>query len=1113
MMLADNSARRRALTELHLTLLMESAAGTGKTALMAGRVTMLLVCGAEPGSIAAITFTELAASALGARVHRYVDELLAGRLPEPLQPALPGGLTDTQRWALSAARTKLDELTATTIHAFCQTIICSYAVEADMDPGARILDATQAEAAFDAVFEQWFRRRLNRPARTDDPIAALSQYDPRHVVATLQALARFRLEHRSARTPAADLSGRPDIDLVEAVAGFRRWLSAQPIEPKTLELVGQLETLASHFAGSFETPPAFDTLWRLAHPERLPCMRRHTFDLLTPRTKTAWDKAAGKDRGGELNEEAGRHFARVDHCYSVILGRVATALVAQLSEELNEVLADYAAFKRAAAVLDFDDLLERARKLVCQHDDVRCELGRRYRHILVDEFQDTDPIQAEILFRIAADDGAPRWQDSVLRPGALFMVGDPKQSIYRFRGADVSSYGEVRGAIARRWPHNIVQITANLRSRPGILTYINSCFAAPLSGMGQPGYVALAPTMDPPDHGLPCVAKITIDVPPDSRPAQIRDAEAEAVADLCTRLIGNVNVRDDNGELVPLTPGGIALLAPTSAELRRYERVLEARGLPIASQAGKRLFRRQEVQDFVALARVIADAGDSLAFGALMRGPLVGLTEEELLDITAALPPQPARPDTISRFLLTTEADHVAHPTARRVLLILQDLRRRARATTPALLLAEAVERLAVRPIVSMREGAHSVRAAANVEAVLESARPYAVKGLKRFVRDLSRDWRLGGACNEGRVDAEGDAIELITIHSAKGLEWPVVIPINTATLLRSRESFVHRADDDTLHWIIGDVVPPEILAALETEDESLMRERERLWYVACTRARELLIVPELPQAEQKSWARIVNMGHKALPQLNLSRLTPAPVSINADPPNVQTAELFAAEQAVIDAAAVPLTWIRPSDDDLDRLPTTEAIAPELGDAPEVEAPVGAGRVRGLLLHKLMEEVLTGELVEDIGQFADRARTLLAELALESAEDDAVPDYDEIAATAWRTLQLPDIAALRARLVPEWPIYALLADRPSPSALAGRIDAIASEGDHTEAVIDWKSDIDPDETDMRRHARQLEDYLRATGTVRGALVYMTLGVVRWVTVGALGEGSVSTKPH
>ncbi len=310
-------------------------------------------------------------------------------------------------------------MTATTIHAFCQTIICSYAVEADIDPGARILDATQAEAAFEAVFEQWFRRRLNGPARADDPIASLSQYDPHHVAATLRNLARFRLEHRGARAPGVDLTGRPDIDLVEAVADFRRWLSAQPVEPKTLDVVGQLETLANHFAGSFATALVFDTLWRLAHPARLPCMRRYTFDLLTPRAKTAWDKAAGKDRGAELNAEAGRHFARVDHCYRVILGRVATALVAKLSDELDEVLAGYAAFKRAAAVLDFEDLLERARALVRRHDAVRRALGQRYRHVFVDEFQDTDPVQAEILFRIAADDSPPRWQDSLLRAGAL----------------------------------------------------------------------------------------------------------------------------------------------------------------------------------------------------------------------------------------------------------------------------------------------------------------------------------------------------------------------------------------------------------------------------------------------------------------------------------------------------------------------------------------------------------------------------------------------------------------------------------------------------------------------------------------------------------------------
>lgn len=1096
--LADKSERLRALTELNSTLLVEAAAGTGKTALMAGRLTMLLANGAKPRSIAAITFTELAASALTARVHRYTEELLAGNVPEPLQIALARGLTDDQRRALSEAADRLDELTTTTIHAFCQTIICSYAVEADIDPGARILDATQATAAFDAIFEHWFKRRLNAPVQESDPIAILSRDDPHHVVATLQRLARFRLEHRGARPPPANLDGRPDVDLVEAVSDFRRWISAQPVEPKTLDVVGELETLADHYARSFETPPDFAILWRLAHPQRLSCMRKNTFELLPLRTKSAWEKAAGRDRGDRLYNEVIRHFARVDHCYRVLLGRVATALVANLSDELDEVLAEYAAFKRAAAVLDFDDLLERAQALVREHDAVRRALGDRYRHIFVDEFQDTDPIQAEILFLIAADDRATRWQDSAVRAGALFMVGDPKQSIYRFRGADVTSYGEARSAIAKRWPNNIVQITANFRSRPAILNHVNRCFAAPLSGNGQPGYVALAPTLDAPDHTLPCAAKITIDVPPGSRPGDIRDAEADVVADLCSRLIGNVRIEDANGALVPLAPGDIALLAPTGADLWRYERALEARGLPIASQAGKGLFRRQEIQDFVALARALADPADTLAFGALMRGPLIGLTEQELLDITAALPLNSDRPDAAPRFSLMTEIEHVAHPTGRRALGILQDLRRRARTTTPALLLAEATERLAVRPILNAREHDRSARAIANIESVLERARPYGVKGLKRFVRDISRDWRLGAAYNEGRVDAEGDAIELITIHSSKGLEWPVVIPINTATLLRSREPFVYRADDDTLHWLIGSVVPPELLSALETDDENLMRERERLWYVACTRARELLIVPELPQAEQKSWARVVDMAHGELPTLELLHMAATQPAISTDRPNQQTAELFAAEHGVIETASVRLTWIRPSDHDPDRIPMVEAIALEPGDAPELEAPIGAGPLRGLLLHKLMEEVLTGELAEDISAFSTRTRELLVELVTELVEGAILPNADEVAATAWRTLTLPDIAALRSRLVPEWPIYALIEHEP-PTALAGRIDAIAYKGGEVDVVVDWKSDINPTDADIRLHEGQLEHYLRATNAERGALVYMTPGIVRWVT--------------
>src|SRR5262245_61703614 len=177
MTLPDVSARTRALTDLDSTLLVEAAAGTGKTALIAGRLIMLLVRGTAPRNIAAITFTELAASALSARVHRFIGELLASRVPPPLREALPEGLSESQHINLSEAAAPIDELTTATIHAFCQSMICAYAVEADADPGARILDANHQEASFKLVFERWFKRRLNGPAAPGDPIATLSRDD------------------------------------------------------------------------------------------------------------------------------------------------------------------------------------------------------------------------------------------------------------------------------------------------------------------------------------------------------------------------------------------------------------------------------------------------------------------------------------------------------------------------------------------------------------------------------------------------------------------------------------------------------------------------------------------------------------------------------------------------------------------------------------------------------------------------------------------------------------------------------------------------------------------------------------------------------------------------
>ena len=284
--LADACRAAASADRARLDLLVEAAAGTGKTALMAGRLTMLLARGAEPRIDRRHHLHRAGRERASARASIAMSTSCSpDGCPSRCSWPCPTGLTDAQqRSALSAAAAKLDELTTTTIHAFCQTIICSYAVEADIDPGARILDAVQAEAAFDAVFEQWFeaaaecagaaRTIRSPPCRRTIPIIWS---------ATLQALARFRLEHRDARTPPADLAAGPistwSMRSRISAAGLRR---SRP-SPRRSSLSASLRPWQTTIAGSFDRAARF--LRALAvRPSAAAsaCMRRRTFDLLTP---------------------------------------------------------------------------------------------------------------------------------------------------------------------------------------------------------------------------------------------------------------------------------------------------------------------------------------------------------------------------------------------------------------------------------------------------------------------------------------------------------------------------------------------------------------------------------------------------------------------------------------------------------------------------------------------------------------------------------------------------------------------------------------------------------------------------------------------------------------
>ena len=298
----------------------------------------------------------------------------------------------------------------------------------------------------------------------------------------------------------------------------------------------------------------------------------------------------------------------------------------------------FQAHKRNVALLDFDDLILAARDLLRGHPKVREALALRYSRVLVDEFQDTDPLQAEIIWRLCGDPPAEEhsddWSTFVIRPGALFLVGDPKQAIYRFRGADIAAYLHAHDALKALDGESVLSISTNFRSRSPILTFVNERFEQILSKeSGQPGFTRLDPFHIETD--VKCVVALDVAIPGgDLKPSVDlrRDAEAEAVAQMCARMIGEHQIKDrKTGETRPCRPGDIALLAPTGTDLWRYEIALERYRIPVATQAGKGLYRRQEIQDLIAITRVLADGRDTLALGALLRGPLVGLTEEEPL--------------------------------------------------------------------------------------------------------------------------------------------------------------------------------------------------------------------------------------------------------------------------------------------------------------------------------------------------------------------------------------------------------------------------------------------------------------------------------------------------
>lgn len=1118
--LRDDVARRTAIGVHDRSILVEAGAGSGKTAVLAGRIVAMLADGIAPKSIAAVTFTELAASELLIRVRDFVSELAAGAIPTELKIAFPDGLSDAHKANLELASAVVDEITCSTIHGFCQRLIKPYPVEADIDPGASVMDRNQADLAFIEIVETWLREQLSG---TEGGIfAEMVLHNPGETVGLIHKIVANLRRRRTVSAPPATPLAPFLLAFRDAAAGFAEFIRTAPaVEEETAIFAERFAGLAEALEDDsvVETPVGLvGMLITPPHPDL--CTKSGTF--LAYKKKGKWVDAAKRDglakaEGERLNIAAEAQYTVCCRAWQVMLQNVATHVLTDLIDQVQPVLSRFRDYKRSVALLDFDDLIFAARDLLRDHDEVRRSLAARYSQVLVDEFQDTDPLQTEIFWRLCgeppAGDPTADWDSFTIRPGALFLVGDPKQAIYRFRGADVSAYVRARDAFIAQDADNVLSISTNFRSCAPILIYVNERFEALLSSDGQPGFTALDPFHTDRDEAL-CVAAIDVTVADENGKAsaeQQRDGEAQAVAEMCARLIGSEMILDRRlGTNRLCQPGDIALLAPTGSDLWRYEEALERHGIPVATQAGKGLFRRQEIQDLIALTRVLADRRDTLALGALLRGPLIGLTEEELLDIIWALPRSENDPEMLPRLDLGVEASEITHQLARSTIEKLQALYCQANSTTPHNLLSQAVDALRVRPILLERHRGQAERALANVDLYLSLTTPFAVRGLRAFAETMTAAWTDEARAVEGRPDAQEEAVALYTIHAAKGLEWPIVVPINTMTGIMASESAVTDRTSDTFYCPVYGVKPVGYDEARDAEKAELDRERIRLWYVAATRARELLVLPRLDAAQSKSaWISLLDLSIPDLPTLDLSHLPTDMGDTALGEGNNQTRESFAAEAAAIVERQHRLIWLAPSRDESSTGPVLTPEAVEIWAASDASQPddkaltpnVQGGRERGLILHKLLEEVLTGETPDDAESLIDRARVLIVALGKPVTDDPAnglTPS--ELAGCVTRALALPEIAELRPTLAPEFSVYASTEVDSVEQATAGITDATSFDPDGKPlVVIDWKSDVQPTPETIDHYRAQVRNYLDMTGTERGLIVLVTTGVVIAVT--------------
>ena len=832
---ADSDSRARAV-DPRFNVALEASAGTGKTRVLVDRYVNLLRAGVDPSNILAITFTRKAAAEMRERI---MTTLRAAGERGEFPPA---------RWRELRDRTA--DIAISTIDAFCLSLLREFPLEADLDPAFSIADETELPRLVDEALDRALRT-CRTIARDDETVAlAFSQLGERRVrgglavllnrrIVAPDVLTRYLDTARAAELDVASVTGRAAHALIEMFdsmrGGIDRFMESGPlVAPFVLVARGLRQVRASIETGAPLEPAAVQTVFSR--------VREH---FLTqdgePRSRSPYPKSAF---ASEADWRTHRDLV-IGHAEAVL--RVSEAFRLDLNVLVSRGIwrmfrvadAEYRQTLDAHAVLDFSDLLLKALDLLRRMEDFarsRYRLESRYHHVLVDEFQDTSRAQWELVSLLIQSWGeGTGLAHSGPLPPSVFIVGDRKQSIYGFRDADVSVLREAARHLEGLRPDGGVRrtITRSFRATAPLLAFVNDL----CTDLGKAPERADAFEYEETDR-FPVDADVLRTVGGELGVVLADSPEACAditAAEIERLLASGTPVRDrETGVARPIRQGDVGILFRTRESHREFEAALERRRIRSYVYKGLGFFDADEIKDVLALVWYLADPVSDLRAAAVMRSRLFGISDEALRLLSPGL----------------SSALRAAIPPSAMAQLASSDMRALVEARAATSWWLDLVDRMPPAELVDLvlaesayayeLRGPRFLQARENLKKIRSLLRRMQNRGyatLARLAAHLDR-LAVGDEANAA-IDAL-DAVNLMTVHASKGLEFPVVFLVNLSRGTGSRRDPIRVVADPSGQ--AGGVAIGDFQS--EADDDYPAREREetkRLLYVALTRARDRL--------------------------------------------------------------------------------------------------------------------------------------------------------------------------------------------------------------------------------------------------------------------------------